>query len=897
MSLYYPPIIEGKLPACMKSAASNTIVMSIPYVLNKAVSKQDYDQMSIMIKTVTTGTIKLITDTASCQSLDNTTNMLTASFNLTSEQSELLTVGNYYKVQIAFKKGENQGPWSNIGIIKYTYKPTLEIQGLSPGVDNQSPTLFVGEYKTRDTTEKLYSYNFSILDSNNNIYDTSGDVVYDGSNTAIVDGQLTCLMSWCPTKALSEDRSYKIIVTADTINGYHAIGAIYPITAENTVDARLPAKLLVIPDYDNGCVELRLISNSSGEEERFSGHFVISRYSKSKNMWNQMCTFGALAATPSEIGVVWTDYTLEHGEQYLYAIQAYNSKGLHSNRIYHILKNLDTYNNNDQYLERDEMGKPYYITADFEDMFLSDKDRQLKVRFNPKVSSYKPTILESKIDTLGSKYPFIFRNGNVNYKEFPISGLLSYLMDEKELFMKGVYPPEAVLERRSRHDRNAIPESGSKLTSDNFFRERQFKTAVLEWLTDGKPKLFRSPSEGNMIVRLMNTSLTPNETVGRMLHTFNSTAYEIADCTLNNLEYYNLLTPSAKEAIQMKIAEEKIGQSFSKGYNLYNVRITNASPGTEYDIAFSNTTEPVETITIGITGTYIVDTDSPVISIAKKNGAEGDINGTATVHYSYYDESIPDNFSYISNITTKPEMAQIIGYNQDINIITNKLEDIRRSVGIFYSIIIKPRPVLNISFSGGKYYRGGEEITTWDATAIYKIGNVFYSGDPRDNQTLTNDELLTNTNGDKAPKAYFKLNDLYILDLTTKRAYKTTDTYPLGDPARTQLPTNAEATKQFGALTNAFYVVEDFGEVTSMKLNRGVYVELAYKLKEIEYSIEEEDDDVKAAKTVWLQKLQDLTAEEPSATESEVRDAYNTYITILAEALSEAGFEEDYYAL
>jgi hypothetical protein len=44
---------------------------------------------------------------------------------------------------------------------------------------------------------------------------------------------------------------------------------------------------------------------------------------------------------------------------------------------------------------------------------------------------------------LGSKYPFIFRNGNVNYKEFPISGLLSYLMDEKEMFMEGVYPPQA----------------------------------------------------------------------------------------------------------------------------------------------------------------------------------------------------------------------------------------------------------------------------------------------------------------------------------------------------------------------------------------------------------------------------------------------------------------------
>jgi hypothetical protein len=58
----------------------------------------------------------------------------------------------------------------------------------------------------------------------------------------------------------------------------------------------------------------------------------------------------------------------------------------------------------------------------------------LKISFNPKVSSFKRTLLEQKVDTIGSKYPFIFRNGAVDYKEFPISGLLSYEMDDEGLF-------------------------------------------------------------------------------------------------------------------------------------------------------------------------------------------------------------------------------------------------------------------------------------------------------------------------------------------------------------------------------------------------------------------------------------------------------------------------------
>jgi hypothetical protein len=59
-------------------------------------------------------------------------------------------------------------------------------------------------------------------------------------------------------------------------------------------------------------------------------------------------------------------------------------------------------------------------------MFLYDGVRQLKVRFNPKVASFKVDIPEQKLETIGSKYPFIFRNGNVYYHEFPISGLISY---------------------------------------------------------------------------------------------------------------------------------------------------------------------------------------------------------------------------------------------------------------------------------------------------------------------------------------------------------------------------------------------------------------------------------------------------------------------------------------
>jgi hypothetical protein len=151
----------------------------------------------------------------------------------------------------------------------------------------------------------------------------------------------------------------------------------------------------------------------------------------------------------------------------------------------------------------------------------------LKIRFNPKVSSFKTTTLESKTDTIGGKHPFFFRNGNVGYKEFPISGMISLLMDDNSMF---TLQPVALSTRETTPDASKDEiERATNLTPKNFYNERHFKLEVLEWLNNGEPKLFRSAAEGSYIVRLMNVSLSPNDTLGRMLHTFSSTAYEIAD--------------------------------------------------------------------------------------------------------------------------------------------------------------------------------------------------------------------------------------------------------------------------------------------------------------------------------------------------------------------------------
>lgn len=895
----YPPQLEGKLSAFAVSDEGSTRI-AIPYRLNKAISFDDFTHITIMIKAVTSGTIKWTGDSSECKLSSSDLKSYYAIFTIPHTEFTP-TVGNYYKIQIAFKKDSNKSNWSNVGVIKCTSTPSATISSLTEDIDNINPSIYLGTYINSDVTEKLYSYQFTLYDDKNQIYETSGELIHNTSTDEIISGVgIKAMTSWQPKKSLSETGKYRIAMDITTVNGYKKSSVLYIVRAASTVDAKIPAKLLATPDYDNGCITLSLIKRDDLDvEQAFSGNFIITRYAENTNTWYEVCRFNTQSQTPSEIGVIWTDYTIEHGVRYLYALQAYNSKQLYSNRMYHVLSNPESFSKK-KYLEYDELGNPFYITADFEDMFLTDGERQLKIRYNPKVSSYKPTLLESKIDTLGSQYPFIFRNGNVNYKEFPISGLLSYLGDEKELFISNIHPPEETMTRqgtpstaaiKTRYDWLNTSDAGTKLTSDNFYRERQFKMAALDWLTNGQPKLFRSPGEGNHIVRLMNSSLSPLETIGRMLHTFNTTAYEIADCTFENLQKHNLLAPYKEENRTMKFAEVKLSEAainnvYAPGYNMYHVYITNASPGTQYILGFNELTENnAVTYTIGITGSLYLDVDAyPVASITK---VEGDINSTATLHYGYYDTSVPDSFSCISKITTKDEIIQIIGYDDKKNIITDKFADIRREVGHFYSIIIRPRPVISIYSASGKYYRDNEhlnEITGgWMDTAIYYIvnENLFYSGKPRKNSL-----------GSKLPEQYFQLNDLYIIDLATGNTYLSTD------PIANSLSHNPQAGKYFAQLTHGSYAVTgDFGTIHSIKMSTGVYIEACYELKEIEYNVESTNADIISAKQAWITAKAIYAESESDSDYAAMIGAYNTYTYMIEEALKTIEQEEGYYAL
>ena len=171
----------------------------------------------------------------------------------------------------------------------------------------------------------------------------------------------------------------------------------------------------------------------------------------------------------------------------------------------------------------------------FEDIFLTSGDKQLKIRFNPSLTSFKHTLSEVKIDTIGSKYPFIKRNGYVDYVQFPLGGLITSAMDGEGLFTsKTEIYKDMIPYYNAYNEEKNIP-----IWQDTVW-EKKFRDKVMDFLYEDNLKLFRSPTEGNFIIRIMDLNFQPNQTLGRRLWAFSSNAYEMEDCTLENLYKYGI---------------------------------------------------------------------------------------------------------------------------------------------------------------------------------------------------------------------------------------------------------------------------------------------------------------------------------------------------------------------
>ena len=840
----YPPNIAGVLTPFYKDYTTGTTQLVVPFSMNKAVSKSQVSSFNLKIKTTYNSTYL-----KDATYIKHDFDAGTVTFDVSGCALE---PGNHYKVQLAYIQQDSRGIattgyYSTVGVVKYTSKPLVSIAGLETGKGNinMHNYTYTGIYKPTDSTEKIYSYCFNLYDESGDLVHTSGELLHNTLN----DEDLTYSQdTYTIARDLEVNRSYYLEYVTTSINGLVESSDRYRIMQKKSINPEIKADLIPTLNYENGYIHLTLDGqrNSDGVEYSATGAFRLVRASEEDNYttWNEIFRFALYGQQPSRW--MWNDYTVKQGVKYKYAIQQY-SEYLYSNRL-----------------------ESNVIYADFEHAFLYDGKRQLKIKYNPKVTSFKNDLLESKSDTIGSKYPFIFRNGNVKYKEFPISGLISCQLDEEFLFMDQ--------DDISRFD------GTSNLTGENIASEREFKLAVLEWLNNGEPKIFRSPSEGNYIVRLLNVSMTPNDTLGRMLHTFTATAYEIADFTYENLSELGLITTEDPTTMQLRWETIELNQDgIGSNDNLLNyiavaLRFEGMVPGDKiwiddgklktqpvYDpetgleigqeaMFFEEVRDPATgeplldsngqiryqaitgyEVTIGATGSYIVDLNLDTViqkvrfieSNDNENSHWGLVQHQGTLTYAYYSRAT-NRFNSITSIAIDDiPLEQYIG---DHNIF-EEIEDIKTEIQGFYWLHANLRDIQRAYYytdlySNGRYFNASNVVNV-------KRQYMIEAGNDSAKKAELNEALLQEFSLDLDPYVLYHLKDLageeeYYLDGLTEKWHALSDYSPKIYINNVDID-----------LTEGHeYVVKNPKDITSLTSTLGTMIEIGYQKQTIDYAVE-----------------------------------------------------------
>lgn len=543
MAKLYPPIISGTLPAFYTDGTVTKI--TVPFSMNKAVNTRNIRGFSLKIKTAYSNTY--IATLENINNFNLTSNEVIFYWDNSDENLSKIKPGQFLKAQLAYINiDENDiktiGYYSTVGVIKYTDKPILTINEFE--FENNSNEDDFNKIRTfcstctgiytpgeDDKSERPYQYQFLLLDENDKEVENSGWLLH---NNELDIGDTYTFKSKMEVLTI-----YKVQYNVKTINNLNESVEYQCLIPEEKINN--PLILNAENVYEEGYVNLFFSKKLNASLNNDDIPYVIDIYREEYGTNNQCFIYRVKIEDDNDLNWSFQDFTIEQGITYLYYFK-YNKNGYHS-QIYGEKK--------------DGIEYPVQITADFEDMFLYDGQKQIKLRFNPKVSSFKINHLEQKTDVIGNRYPIFFRNNIVEYKEFPISGLISYHLDDNELFIQDSLQElgiqRNILERLGTnhdYDENSpfSTEQGKyfnsqsssvkslNLISNNIKAERLFKMKLLDWLGNGEIKLFKSPSEGNYLIRLMNISLSPEDKLNRMLHTFSCTAYEAKEFNFENLE-------------------------------------------------------------------------------------------------------------------------------------------------------------------------------------------------------------------------------------------------------------------------------------------------------------------------------------------------------------------------
>jgi hypothetical protein len=405
--------------------------------------------------------------------------------------------------------------------------------------------------------ETIIEYEFTLFNNSKVKIDGSGPIEFQRylNQTAV---------TWTNSVALIDNQTYYLSIFFKTESGFEYTKR-YQLTADYTL-ASLTVNFLVTNDKNNGRIEFE-ISNAGTSS---NGLILLkSSLDEGYDNFKPIAVFDTVnLTTTTSSKKYFYDYFIEPGMLYKYKFQSatINSSGDIISRGASTTTSIQP-----------------QIIPDFTGSFLYGKnDIQINFIYNGQLSGLREVKKDAFIETIGGKFPFIIRNSNLGYKQFNFTALITHVSDPTRS-LGGLTYTELLsnlkrdsdnnyilsLDAKNRdineryedyilngpniftsstssyatlsiYGKNNINQQNYLQRSDNFLVEKQFRKKIIDWLSNGEAKVFKSDTEGLILVKLTDITFEPVNELGRVLYSFSCTMTQIGELTYENLIKYGL---------------------------------------------------------------------------------------------------------------------------------------------------------------------------------------------------------------------------------------------------------------------------------------------------------------------------------------------------------------------
>ena len=572
----FPPVVASSMPAFAINPDKNNNSVTIYYTLSNYNQKDSIKNVQV--------TVRL--QSSNNNIVNNNSEILIKPFEQTEEDklfnrysitiqesdlSENFKIDTLYKIQLRFSSVAPEqsvtakffidnvykfSQWSTVCLIKPILAPIFYIDdfhydqkddyGQEEGAEDtflNSFADFIGVYKTlldpqtgKESSEVLKSWRLRLYTEDNTLQGDTGQVLIDAYNYNLDTNAITFKCS-LPYAFLNKTKYY-IVFDITTKNGftdnktyYFESSSLGGTNSDFAIDSTESNEYSI--NEEEGYIKLKFSLTNAQQH-----NLVIRRSDASHNFlnWTDLKIFQG----KNKKSFLYYDFTAQSGTMYKYILQQIDERG----RYTYIIEFPRIFMPEWEHAFLLEKADDKVKLQSQERTPVSPNIKQLKLKYDFQISSYKTNITENLTTTIGSKYPFIRRNGDNYYKSFPITGTISYYMDNIDFFTtkEEIFYNDNNYEQYEKIQYGVPVSEGEIPSSYDYVYERKFREEVEKFLYNNKPKLYKSTQEGNILIKLMEISLTPKQELNRLIYTFSATAYEIGQPSIENLCYYGIIS-------------------------------------------------------------------------------------------------------------------------------------------------------------------------------------------------------------------------------------------------------------------------------------------------------------------------------------------------------------------